>query len=482
MIKRAIDITASALGLVLLSPLLLITAIAIKLDSPGPVMFRQVRVGRHGQEFRIFKFRTMRHVQAAGGPQITADGDARITRVGAYLRRWKLDELPQLVDVLRGAMSLVGPRPEVPRYVAMYTPTQRARLLSVRPGLTDFASLRYRSESEMLARAVDPEREYVDVIMPDKLRVAANAVEHASVTSDLRALGLTLRLVVPRPAPLRKVHRMLSNTRFWTAVEARMQATAGSHRAAAMLIDAAVVLLCWHITYLFRLGFERWQPGRPWYDDWVSLGVIAAYLLFLWLTGARNALWRYFAFDDFRRLALACVLAGLVSAVAVLLAQLVGVARAVLVLHPLFTLFGLTLARMLWRMLWEHAHALASGDDGERRYAIVLGSGETARRLIAGMHERHGWTMLMLLDDDPAMQGLRIAGVPVRGGLDRLREPALTAGASHVIVAVDVADAQLRDRAVAIAAACGLPVLSVPAVGDLRPEGSLNGVQPGRRA
>jgi lipopolysaccharide/colanic/teichoic acid biosynthesis glycosyltransferase len=191
--KRVFDLLSSFIGLLLLFPLLLAVAVWVKLDSPGPVFFRQERVGRFGAPFRIHKFRTMTH--GAAGAQITVGADARITRAGAFLRRTKLDELPQLIDVLRGAMSLVGPRPEVPRYVAMYPPALRDKVLSVRPGITDVASLEYRDESERLARAADPEHEYVHVVMPAKLKFAADYVDQASLRFDLQLILKTLRLV-----------------------------------------------------------------------------------------------------------------------------------------------------------------------------------------------------------------------------------------------------------------------------------------------
>jgi lipopolysaccharide/colanic/teichoic acid biosynthesis glycosyltransferase len=190
MVKRVFDVVVAGFGLLLLSPLFVLLALAIRLDSPGPVFFRQERVGRHGRPFRIHKFRTMR--PADGGPQITVGADPRVTRVGAWLRRTKLDELPQLIDVLAGAMRLVGPRPEVPRYVALYPPETRAKVLSVRPGITDLASIEYRDEGEQLARAADPEHEYVHVVMPRKLRLAEAYVEHASIALDLRLILRTL--------------------------------------------------------------------------------------------------------------------------------------------------------------------------------------------------------------------------------------------------------------------------------------------------
>lgn len=192
MAKRLFDLLLSGLGLLVLSPLLLAVAAWIKLDSPGPVMFRQERVGRFGRTFRIHKFRTMRVDAPSLGPQITVGADPRITRSGRFLRASKLDELPQLWDVLRGAMSLVGPRPEVPRYVAMYPAALRELVLSVRPGITDPASLSFRDESELLARAADPEREYVDVVMPMKLRLAADYVRNASLAGDVRLILATL--------------------------------------------------------------------------------------------------------------------------------------------------------------------------------------------------------------------------------------------------------------------------------------------------
>jgi len=196
MAKRLFDLLGAALALVLLAPLLLLIALVVKLDSPGPVFFRQERVGRHGRVFRIHKFRTM--AAGAPGPQITVGTDPRITRAGTVLRHYRLDELPQFIDVLKGDMSLVGPRPEVPRYVALYHDELWKKVLAVRPGITDPASLEFVDEGELLARAADPEREYVEVILPRKLRCAAEYAARATVWSDLGVLGRTLRALVTR--------------------------------------------------------------------------------------------------------------------------------------------------------------------------------------------------------------------------------------------------------------------------------------------
>ena len=254
----------------------------------------------------------------------------------------------------------------------------------------------------------------------------------------------------------------MNDIKLWTWLEQRMSTLSPRNRTLAMATDALVVLVCWHLTYLFRLGFERWQPGRPWYDDAVSLGIVLTYLLFLTLTGVPRGLWRFFGFDDFKRIAAACLLAGLFSAVWVLMAHLVGVARAVLLLHPLFCIVALGLTRMAYRMVWEHARSRTSGDEGEARRAIVLGAGEAARRLVGAIHRRDGWTVLALLDDDPAKQGLRIAGVTVQGSVADLTLPHILAGATHVIVAMPGAPAAQREQVLRLARQTGLAVMSVP--------------------
>ena len=194
-LKRAMDIVISGGALLVIWPVLLIIALAIKIDDPGPVFYRQVRVGRNGKEFRIFKFRTMVVDADKKGLQITVGRDNRITRMGALLRKTKLDELAQLINVFTGEMSFVGPRPEVPKYVNMYTPYQRQVLL-VRPGITDYASIAYRNENDMLEGAEDPERMYIDVIMPDKIELNMKYLREISPAADLKLIFGTILAVM----------------------------------------------------------------------------------------------------------------------------------------------------------------------------------------------------------------------------------------------------------------------------------------------
>ena len=196
MAKRLFDLAFAAVTLLLLAPLLVAVALWLRVDSQGPVFFRQQRVGRGGQLFGIYKFRTMHPGADIKGPELTVGGDGRITRAGVWLRRSKADELPQFFNVLRGDMSVVGPRPEVPRYVAQYPAHVRSVVLSVRPGITDLASIAFRNESDVLARSPDPERTYLEQILPVKLRWAQQYVRTRNLWLDLRIIVWTALTVL----------------------------------------------------------------------------------------------------------------------------------------------------------------------------------------------------------------------------------------------------------------------------------------------
>lgn len=193
--KRIFDIVMSGLGLICLSPLFLVLAVWIKSDSPGPVFYRQVRVGRGNKNFRLFKFRSMRPDSDKLGLITVGGHDPRVTRSGYYIRKYKLDEFPQLINVFVGDMSLVGPRPEVRKYVDLYTPEQ-LRVLNVRPGITSLASIRYRNENEILAKADDPDKAYVEQIMPDKIAIDLEYVENASLTNDIKLIFKTFGEII----------------------------------------------------------------------------------------------------------------------------------------------------------------------------------------------------------------------------------------------------------------------------------------------
>jgi len=194
MIIRFFDVLFSSLGLIILSPLFLILVVWIKIDSKGPVFYRQLRVGKDGKDFYLYKFRTMLVDADKNGLITVGDRDPRVTRAGYFFRKYKLDELPQLINVLLGNMSLVGPRPEVRKYVEMYTSDQR-KVLSVKPGLTDYASIHYIDENKVLAKSDAPERTYIDVIIPEKIRYNMKYIEHQSVKEYFKIIFLTIRKI-----------------------------------------------------------------------------------------------------------------------------------------------------------------------------------------------------------------------------------------------------------------------------------------------
>lgn len=194
-VKRIFDLLVSLSGLFLLAPLFLLISIWIKIDSEGPIFFRQSRVGRFGRLFDIYKFRTMCSDAESKGRQITVRDDPRITRSGRFLRRFKLDELPQLINVIKGEMSLVGPRPEVPRYVKLYPEHLREKILSVSPGITDFASIEYINENDILSEADDPESAYIEQVMPVKLKYYEHYVSECSLWGDFKLIVATIKAI-----------------------------------------------------------------------------------------------------------------------------------------------------------------------------------------------------------------------------------------------------------------------------------------------
>lgn len=196
MLKRLFDLVFTIPGVIILSPVLLVLALWIHFDSKGPIFFRQERVGRYGVPFRIFKFRTMVVDAEKQGKQITVGDDKRVTRSGEVLRHYKLDELPQLFNVLLGDMSLVGPRPEVPRYIAEYTEEERQEVLSVRPGITDSASIEFRSENEILGQAKDPEQAYIKEILPIKIKYYREYVQNHSILGDFMIILKTFKAIM----------------------------------------------------------------------------------------------------------------------------------------------------------------------------------------------------------------------------------------------------------------------------------------------
>ncbi|MBI3381331.1 MAG: polysaccharide biosynthesis protein [Aquabacterium sp.] len=254
---------------------------------------------------------------------------------------------------------------------------------------------------------------------------------------------------------------------LWTPLNRLLDQLRPRRQSVVLLADAVLIAVAWHATYLFRMGVERWLHERPVYDWAVLLGVILVYSTVSWALGVPRATWRYTSFHEITRLSWVCVGAGLASAVVVLMAHLVEVPRAVLALHPVFSLIVLSLARMTVRMLSESSRARRAGRQSTGQRALVLGAGAAAKLLIAGIQHR-GWTVVGLLDDDVRKQGSSIAGITVWGGLDLLADGSVLDDVTHLILAMPSASNAQRKRALDLAASTGLPVVTVPSADELR--------------
>ena len=263
----------------------------------------------------------------------------------------------------------------------------------------------------------------------------------------------------------------------WLSLDAFLTRVRPYREALALALDMVAVALAWQATYLFRLGFERWFEARPGYDHWVMLGIVALYGGLLRLFHVPKGMWRFSGFGEVKRLAAVCITAGLVAAVAVLMAQLTAVPRAVLALHPVFTLMALATMRMGYRMLYEHMRSRISGSAQEQRRALVMGAGDAGRLLVAGIQHQQGWVVVGYLDDAPEKRGARVAGVPVIGTLGDAARQAELHGITHVIVAMPGATTVERRRALDLAGKTGLAVLTVPSSQELLAGRAVNQVR-----
>ena len=253
----------------------------------------------------------------------------------------------------------------------------------------------------------------------------------------------------------------------WQPLDTLLTRLRPHREALALALDVVAVAVAWQATYLFRLGFERWFAARPDYDAGVLLGLLVLYAAVLWGLRVPRGMWRFSGFGEVKRLAVACAIAGLIGATVVLMAHLRAVPRAVLALHPLFTLMLLAMMRMGYRMLYEHMRSRISGSANEQRRALVMGAGDAGRLLVAGIQHQQGWVVVGFLDDAPEKRSARVAGLPVLGTLADAPRLAPLQGVTHLIVALPAASAAQRRRALELASATGLPVLTVPSSAEL---------------
>ena len=413
MIKRTFDIVTAFLGLAVCSPLFVVVGLLIKLDSPGPMFFKQVRIGRGFRHFLIYKFRTMVHDTSRKGRPITIGQDSRITRVGRVLRRWKIDELPQLINVLRGEMSLVGPRPEIPRYVELFR-RKYEQVLTVRPGLTDLASLKYIDEAALLERAENGEEEYLRTVLPEKIRLAKLYSEYSSPLFDLAVIIQTLfalmgiRVVVFELPELRYDAKRSGDHSYAAQVKA---ICVRYRRPCVVVLDVALIILANYLAFWLR--FDGYIPDEqkslflqtlPW------LVLVRGSVFFLFRLN--EGLWRYTGIWD-----LQSIVSGVLASTFLFYGWvhwglgLTDYPQSIFIMDSILLvgfLAGIRLPARLVRgkMIWSR-----------KKKVLIIGAGDIGERIVREMKTSPSsqYEPVGFLDDQGSLVGQRIHGVQVLG-------------------------------------------------------------------
>ena len=445
--KRLVDIVLASTGLVLLSPLMLVVALAVKLGDRGPVLFRQERVGRHFKPFRIFKFRTMEADAERHGAGVTCLGDPRITRVGRFLRDTKLDELPQLFNVLRGEMSLVGPRPELSRYVRLY-PDEFRDVLKVRPGITDLASIAYRHESLLIDGHDDVETQYVRTILPDKLRLARIYVARASLAYDL---GLILETLLLLAYPAKALDRILGRLGRY-------------HEMLAVVSQAALAALANLGALLLRFDGAPPAEARA-----LVLRALPALVLIrtFWLRRFQldRDMWQYVGLRGLGSI-VAAVALGTATFWALLSwpAAFAAYPRSVVILDGMLCVAALAGARVARRVDRMLRNRLVN-----TRSVLLVGGGDPAERALRDLlsHPRYDYQVVGLVTDDPSARGLRIHNVPIVGTFEELDEILRSKAPDEIVVLASAVPTALRSETIRRCRAFGKPFRVVPDLDDL---------------
>ena len=447
-VKRAFDIALSALGLLLLLPVFLLVALAVRLSGPGPIFFRQVRVGRGGREFKILKFRTMVADAPAKGGEITVGGDPRITAVGRVLRRYKLDELPQLWNVLVGDMSLVGPRPEVPRYVALYNEEQR-KVLSVRPGITDYASLIYFNESEVLARSSDPERTYVQEVMPRKLALNLIYLKRRSFFEDLRIILATVYI---------SLQGIVSR----------------AGRPGQVILDALVVAGAFALAYLVRFEGDIPEQSKKQLIVLMPYAIIARISMNIFF-GVYRIIWSYISLYEVWRFVKSV---GVVSAVFLCFRLLRSephpyyqVPLSIIVMEGLVSFSGMVALRFVRRWLHETTElgGMPTNLSDVQDKVLVIGAGDSGRHVAREVRLRTSLNMTLVgfVDDDPSKLHTEIEGAPVLGTIDDLPAIHRKHRFSQALLAISDLPLQRKRQIVNVCGDLGVKIRVLPGTPEL---------------
>jgi FlaA1/EpsC-like NDP-sugar epimerase/lipopolysaccharide/colanic/teichoic acid biosynthesis glycosyltransferase len=444
--KRSVDLLLGTIGLLLVSPIMAVVAILVKLEDGDAVFFRHERVGLRGSRFHVWKFRTMSN-GVHGGSSVTVAGDRRITAIGRWLRAFKLDELPQLFNVLAGEMSFVGPRPEVPEVVAKYTPAQR-RVLDFIPGITDPASLRFWNEGKMLAKAPDPVQAYSTRLVPDKIRLQLEYAERATVLSDLALMVETVRVVTLR------------------AAGAVLDSLVQYRRPIILAIHIALVVV--GVVLAFSLRFDFTLGPAEWRQLWLAIGLLLVIRLPLYrLFGLFRGYWEHVGLEDFVDLCKAATVGSVVFLGVLWLGGWIpGFPRSVLLLEWAAAIYLNGGVRLVARYLRE---VQAPSRPVRSRRTLIVGAGRKAESLLREIRRdlNQSLAVVGLVADGASTKGTAIHGVAVVGTTHDLRVLVERHRAEFIVIALDQPEPEEVHRVVSLCAGAGVEVKTLPSLGEL---------------
>lgn len=464
MTKRTLDVVLAVLGLLIAWPLLVLVAVVVKLDSPGPILFRQVRMGRGFRPFLIYKFRTMTAEAPHQGGPLTIGEDPRITRVGRILRRSKLDELPQLFNILKGEMSVVGPRPEIPYYVELFR-TDYAHILKVRPGLTDLASLRYIDEAAILQRVESPEEEYKRIILPNKIRLAKLYVEHVSLLFDLAIIVQTVlsllgvHMVVCQLLEFQPRHREApSRSSLWG-----MDFIMKRRRSLIVILDFGLIVLANYLAFWLRFdGVIPSEQQHVLVQMLPALVVIrgAAFAVFR----LNEGLWRYTSIWDLQNIVL-----GVFSSTVGFYwwvnwgGEVVDYPRSIYIIDSILLIGFVTGVRLPSRLLREKVIYR------QRKTVLVIGAGDHGEQVVREMksHAFRQYRPIGFLDDQESLIGQRIHGVKVHGSRKDMRRIVTALKPDEVVLAMPRAKPVVLREIIAALEPCKVPIKTLPSLKEL---------------
>jgi len=441
--KRLFDLSIAIPLLLLLLPVFAVIALCITLESRGGIFMQQRRIGQFNKPFQMVKFRTLYAPYTEESPA-SIGYDAHVTRCGYWLRKLHLDDLPQLLNVIRGEMSLVGPRPEIPEYVALYPDSIKKTILSVPVGMTDYAEGELRQENELLATSLRPEADYIEKILPLKLAYHQQYVHEQSLFLDLKLLFNALKRLLLTPCGT-----LLSFQRLPIVMH-----------------DLLMVTLSWTVAILIRFNFTVTQDTYLILLETLPL-IVTVQCVILWYYGLHQGIWRFVSLPDVATILRSAFLGVLgIIMILVIYNRLEGVPRSSLLFYPFLLIFLLGMPRLIYRLLHEHTLSLTAKP---RQRVLVLGAGTAGDMLVRDMlrNPKSDYIPIGFLDDQQRLQGGKLQGVTVLGGLARLQEMVKLLQVDLVMIAMPSASDEQMSRAVALCEHCGVAFRTLPKLHDI---------------